>query len=226
MDAFDARTVQPSQGMEGHPPGRFPFTITNTYAKENSAQTGAMLVVELTSDVGRIENRYNIWNNSAKAVEIAQKELSALCYAVNIFRVTFPRLPDNSYDMANAARELRGGRGIMEVAPQTDKDGKPNGYMEVKKVLDANGNEPGKSGSAPQPQQPQQSQPMTQQPQGGWGNGNNQPAANPAPNAAPQGWGNQQPQQQPQAQPQGQPQGWSPNAGGAPAGGPPPWGSK
>lgn len=236
MDAFDARTVQPSQGMEGHPPGRFPFTITNTYAKENSAQTGAMLVVELTSDVGRIENRYNIWNNSAKAVEIAQKELSALCHAVNIFRVTFPRLPDNSYDMANAARELRGGRGIMEVAPQTDKEGKPNGYMEVKKVLDANGNEPGKSGSAPQPQQPQQaqnnnwggnqqpqpSQPMTQQPQGGWGNSQQPSNPTPAANSAPQQWGNggAAPQAQPQ---QGQPQGWSP--GGAPAAGQtPPWG--
>ena len=60
QDFFDATKVPPSQGVGGHPPGRFPFQITNSYAKENSAKTGAMLVVELTSDVGRIENRYNI----------------------------------------------------------------------------------------------------------------------------------------------------------------------
>lgn len=174
MDFFDASKVAPQQGVGGHPPGRFPFQITNTYLKENNAKTGAMLVVELTSDVGRIENRYNVINPSAQAVDIAQKELSALCHAVNIFRITNPRLQDGNYDMGNAARELRGGRGIMEVAPQTDKEGKPNGYMEVKKVFDSQGNEPGKQGSAPQPQQaPQQQQPnaapMTQAPGGAWG---------------------------------------------------------
>lgn len=211
MDTFDASKVTPQQGVGGHPPGRFPFTITNTSARENKDKTGAMLVVEMTSDVGRIENRYNIWNASAQAVEIAQKELSALCHAVGIFRVTFPRLPDNSYDMANAARELRGGRGIMEVAPQTDKQGQPNGYMEVKKVFDAAGNEPGKQGSAPQPQA------------AGWGN-NNQPQAQPQPqanpNPQPQGWAPgpnggpaQQQQQQPPAQ---QPQGWGQPTNAAP----------
>lgn len=204
MDSFDATKVQPQQGVGGHPPGRFPFSITNTYAKENNSKTGAMLVIEFTSEVGRIENRYNIWNASPQAVEIAQKELSALCHAVNIFRITFPRDGQGNYEMGNAARELRGGRGIMEVAPQTDKEGKPNGYMEVKKVFDSAGNEPGKQGSAPQPQQAQQQPPMQQQQGGGWG--------------APQG----QPQQQPAQQP-----GWgNPQGGNAQPAANPPWGSK
>lgn len=216
MDFFDATKVQPSQGGTAHPPGRFPFTITNTYAKENSAKDGAMLVVEFTSDAGRIENRYNIWNKSEKAVEIAQKELSALCHATNIFRITFPRDAQGNYDMANAARELRGGRGVMEVAPQTDKEGKPNGYVELKKVFDSAGNEPGKQGSAPQPQPAQQApQGQPQANQGGWGAAQpqqQQPAA--------QGWGNAQPAANPAPQ-QG---GWSPGpAQGAPAN-PPPWG--
>lgn len=209
MDVFDATKVTPSQGVGGHPPGRFPFTITNTYAKENNSKTGAMLVVELTSDVGRIENRYNIWNQSAQAVDIAQKELSALCHAIGIFKITFPRDPQGNYDMANAARELRGGRGKMEVAPQVGKDGQPNGYMEVKKVFDINGNEPGKQGSAPQPQQPQW------QP-GGWSAGPNQqpqPQANPNPPSQQnqqQGWGGA-PQQQQQPPQQG---GWAPQGNG------------
>lgn len=229
MDFFDATKVQPQQGVGGHPPGRFPFTITNTYLKPNSAGTGAMLVVEFTSDAGRIENRYNIINPSAQAVDIAQKELSALCHAVNIYRITNPRDAQGNYDMQNAARELRGGRGIMEVVPQTNKDGTPNGYMEVKKVFDSQGNEPGKQGSAPQPQQaqPQQQQPagnppMTAQPNGGWSQGtNNAPA--PQNNSGP-AWGNNQPQQQ--APNNG---GWQGNAGGQPQqgnAGAPPWGNK
>lgn len=225
MDSFNARNVQPQQGVGGHPPGRFPFQITNTYAKENKDKTGAMLVVELTSDVGRIENRYNIWNQSAQAVEIAQKELSALCHATGIYQLNFPRDAQGNYDMANAARELRGGRGIMEVAPQTNRDGTPNGYMEVKKVFDAAGNEPGKQGSAPQTQ-PAQQQPSN----GGWANSQPNPNQPPPNNPPAQPWGGQSQQASPPPTNNGG--GWSsgPNVqqqpqGGAPAGNPP-WGNK
>lgn len=231
MDFFDASKITPQQGVGGHPPGMFGFQITNTYAKENNSKTGAMLVVEMTSDVGRIENRYNIWNQSAQAVEIAQKELSALCHATGIFKITFPRLPDNSYDMANAARELRGGRGKMEVAPQVDKEGKPNGYMEVKKVFDINGNEPGKQGSAPQPQQaagwnnnnqPQrQTQPPQGQPNPGWSQGPQAQPNSPPPQQA--GWGGGQAAQNPAPQ-QGQPGGWQPGGNTQPQQQTPPWG--
>lgn len=220
MDFFDATKVQPSQGGTAHPPGRFPFTITNTYAKENSAKDGAMLVVEFTSDTGRIENRYNIWNKSEKAVEIAQKELSALCHATSIFRITFPRDAQGNYDMANAARELRGGRGVMEIAPQVDKEGKPNGYVELKKVFDSAGNEPGKSGAAPQTQ-PAQPQQQPQPNNGGWGGAAPAPTQQAQQGQAQPAWGAAQPAQQ--AQPQ-QAAGWSP--GPAQGGQTPPWGSK
>lgn len=221
MDRFDARSVQPQQGVGGHPPGRFPFQITNTYVKPTKDNTGAMLIVELTSDVGRIENRYNIFNQSAQAVDIAQKELSALCHATGIYQLNFPRDNQGTYDMANAARELRGGRGIMEIVPQLNKDGTPNGYMEVKKVFDAAGNEPGKQGSAPQTQPAQQQTSNT-----GWGNP--QPNTNqPPPNNPPaQPWGGQPQQASPPPANNGG--GWSsgPNVGAAQPGGNPPWGNK
>lgn len=198
LQDFDARSVQPQQGMSGHPAGMFGFTITNTYLQENSAKTGAMLVVEFTSDAGRIENRYNVSNPNPQAVEIAQKELSALCHAVNIYQVPYPKNPDGTPNMQMGGHTLRGGRGRMEVAPQTDKQGKPNGYMEVKKVFDVNGNEPGKPGVQPQPQtQPQgvqqQSQPMQQNTNGGWSQG---PSAQPQQQPTQQGnpgpaWSNQ-----------------------------------
>ena len=174
-DSFDARSVQPSQGFDVHPPGMFDATISNTYAKPTASGTGGRFVVEYTTPAGRIENGYNIWNESPKAVEIAQKELSALCHATGIYKISFPKDQSGNPILDRAGFELRGGRLKIEVAPQTQKDGSPhpNGYMEVKKVYDASGNEPGKSSVASQPMQaaPQQTAPqapMQQQPNGGW----------------------------------------------------------
>lgn len=196
---FNAQDYIPSQGGGAHPVGNgFDAQITNTFAKATKDQTGGIFHVEFTTQAGKIEKRYNLWNQSAQAVEIANKELSALCYAVGIFKITFPDAPNGQPDLENAGRELRGARCKIDVVQQVDKDTKqPNGYVEVKKVLDIQGNEPGRpANAAPQPQQaPQQSPnpPMQQNPQGGWGNG--QQANAPA-------WGNgQQPQPNAAAQP-------------------------
>jgi hypothetical protein len=214
--SFDASTVPPEQGGSKHPIGLYPFSIKNTDiapSKDND-QSGnpksVMFVVTFETPAGTIDKRYNLKHENNVAVEIAQKQLSALCHATGIFKLNW----------ANKGRELVGGRGSIEVGWQKDQEpgsekGGPNGgYVEVKKVFDAAGNEPGKApaGAAPQPQQqpqqwsnppqqqaPQQA-PMQQQPSGGW-------------NAPPQG----QPQQQ---APQGQPA-WGNQA--APQN-PPPWG--
>jgi hypothetical protein len=198
-DTFDATNIQPQQGFSVHPAGMFDAQISNTYIKPTKDNTGGMFVVEYTTPAGRIENRYNLWNNSPQAVEIAQKELSALCHAVNIYRISFPKDQGGNPIMDRAGFELRGGRCKIEVAPQINKDGTPNGYMEVKKVYDSQGNEPGKAGAASQPQPAQQ--PSQQQPQSG-------------------GWGNQQAQQ-----PQNN-TGWSQGPSNSTAGGnTPPWGA-
>src|SRR5207244_367033 len=96
-------------------------------------------------------------------------------------------------------------------------NGQPTQYMEVVKVFDSNGNEPGKA--------PAQSAPMTQQPNGGWSN--QQPQSQPQQaQPAPQqqaGWNNppQQPTQQPQQAPN--PGGWQQQPqGNTPGGLPPP----
>lgn len=225
LNDFDARSVQPQQGMTGHPPGIFEFQITNTYLKDNQKKDGAMLVVEMTSPVGRIENRYNIANPNAKAVEIAQKELSALCHAVGIFQVKYPKNPDGTPIYEQAGITLRGGRGKMEIVPQKDGTGKETGYMEVNKVFDLQGNEPGKGPSQPagnwsggnaQPQQqpngqwnnnqpPQQNtQPAQNQPQGNTGWNAQQQPNNPPQGGNGNGWQGQPNQQQPNQQPQQQ----------------------
>lgn len=215
---FDATGIEPKQSVTAHPPGTFPFIVTNTYGQETPAaaevKTGCMLCVVFTSQQGSIINRYNIFNQNETAVKIAKEQLSALCHATGVFKLTIVDGNNQILPLDQWARELRNARGVMEIGPQKDK---PD-FMEVKKVYDAAGNEPGK-GPAPAPQ------PNPQQ-QGGWqapGNGQTAPAA--APNGSGGGW--QQPgatQAAPQQQTPPAQGGWQPGPqGGAPTGSAPPW---
>lgn len=209
---FDATQFTPNQGGEAHPLGKFPAQISNTEIKPNKANTGGLFVVTFTTPSGSIGNYYNLWNESPKAVEIANKELSALCHATGVFRL----------DWQNDGAAIRGARCMIEVGEQKDKEGKPTGYVEIKKVYDLQGNEPGKAPVQQQPQtQVSQGAPMVAQPNGGWGTGSAQQAQQPG------GWGGAT-QQQPQPNPNPAPPqaGWQPNPNQQPAQGnppPPPW---
>lgn len=207
---FNANQYEPNQGMSSHPPAqKIPFQITNVGIKENKDKTGGYLEVEFTSQMGSVIHRYNCWNQSPKAVEIAYGQLSALCRATNIYQL----------DWQNEGQALRGGRGLMDIGYQKGEEpsaDNPNakGYTELKRVYDAAGNEPGKAPAQPQTmqQQPQSgSAPLQQHPGGGWGN-----------QQAPQ---QQAPQQAPQPQ-QNQPQGQAWQPGGGQSQQTPPWGSR
>lgn len=195
-DSFDASQFEPSQSGGAHPVGKFPAVISNTAIKPTKLSDGGLFEVEFSTQAGNIANRYNLWNKNTQAVEIAQKQLSALCYATGIFKL----------DFKNDAAVLRGAKLIIEVDHQKNRDGTPNGYVEVKKVYDLNGNEPGRSTPAPQPapqqaQQPaQQAAPAPSNGNGGWGAPAPQNA--PAPAAAPQqGWSQSSPQNNTNAPP-------------------------
>lgn len=214
--SFDANQFAPRQSGEGHPLGMYQFTITDTKIVPTKDQSGGMFVVEFTSSAGSISNRYNIWNNNPKAVEIAHGQLSALCHAVGVFKL----------DWQNEGAALRGARGQMKIDYQKGEEPtaeKPTGgYVEIKKVYDVNGNEPGKAPkAAPQPMQNGQVQSDTAQP---WGNGQ-----------AREHVGAQHPGQAPwpgpnqsgaPVQPAGTPaQNWQPGPSQAPSAAPP-WGAK
>lgn len=221
---FNANQYEPKQGMSSHPPAqKIPFQITNTGIKENKDKTGGYYEVEFTSQLGVVIHRYNCWNQSPKAVEIAYGQLSALCRAVNIYQL----------DWQNEGAALRGGRGLMDVGYQAGEApdaGNPDakGYTELKKVYDQAGNEPGKAPASNQPQTMQQQPqggpaPLQQQPGGSWGQQPSQPQQQ-APQQQPnwqQGGNPQQSQPQPN-----QPQGgaWQPGAGASQQ--TPPWGNR
>lgn len=191
---FDATNIPPQQIGGKHPEGNFPFQITNAFGQETpkneQVKTGATLVVEFTSPAGSIMNYYNLFNPNKQTVEIAQKELSALCHATGVFKLSMADAQGNPLPMNMWAQELKGARGTMKVRKQANTD-----YMEIERIFDAQGNEPGKGGAAAAVQlQGQQS--------GGWGQTppNNAPAATTASTGWSAGPSNPPAQQQTQGQ--------------------------
>lgn len=184
---FDATQFKPEQLGDKHPPGNFQAVINHTEIVPTKNQDGGMLNIHFKTPAGTIIKRYGLWNPNEKTVEIAQKQLSALCHATGIFKL----------DFANEAAALRNARCVIDVNWQKGDEPtaeKPEGgYTEVKKVYDPNGNEPGRiPTTAPAPVQQQQNAPLTQQ-GNGWQQGvaqNNTPAPQPntgwntAPNGA------------------------------------------
>lgn len=217
--AFDATQFTPQYATSGgHPVGMWDARIVDILAKPvKDKPNSGLLELTYETPVGKIKDNFNLWNDNPKAVEISQKQLSAVCHATGIFRLT----PGPQ----GYGRELMGAQLKIEVGYQKGQEptaeNPTGGYVEVKKVFDRNGNEPGKTGgAAPQPQagqsgggwggqpQPNLAQggaPLQQNPQGGGWTAqlqNNAPASN-------SGWGNNQAQPAVQAQPQGNKPPWA-----------------
>ena len=166
---FDASNIPPEQSAGSkHPLGNFQAQISGTAIEASKDQKSGMFGVEFTTPAGSITKRYNLWHDNPPTGEIANKQLSALCHATGIFKL----------DWGNEGAALRGAMCAIEVADQMVKDPAggsakvPNGYVEVRKVFDKAGNEPGKA--------PAQAQPA------GWGA---TPAPQQAPQAANPAWG-------------------------------------
>jgi len=85
---FNANAVAPATGeFRVVAPGVYPAMITDSEIVNTSSGTGRMLKLDFEICDGpekgaRITERLNLWNPSAQAVEIAQKQFSAICHAV------------------------------------------------------------------------------------------------------------------------------------------------
>jgi len=93
IGSFNAADVAPSQDIGPIPAGEYLAHITDSDVKPTKAGTGnyAELVYEITQGEckGRkVWLRLNLDNPNAKAVEIAQRQLSAICHAVGIMNIT------------------------------------------------------------------------------------------------------------------------------------------
>lgn len=154
---FDATQVDPagiSSQLPVSGPEGYNVIISASEMKENKDKTGGYLELTLQVIDGEHKGetgayRLNLYHTSAKAVEIAYRQLSAICHAVGVFQVA------DSTQLHNIP---------FKAVVGLQKGENPEGYTEVKGVLCMDGSAPGKpKGPAPaastQPvQQPAQQQ--------------------------------------------------------------------
>ena len=185
---FNAHEVEPA-GTGG---GQLPVSektghlvvITGSEIVPTKANDGGMLKLDLEIIDGPLKGesgpyRLNLYNTNETAANIAQKQLSALCHVTGVFNV------QDSAQLHNIP---------FRVIVTLQKGDNPNGYTEVKGVLDAAGNQPGKAGQPAAPQVTHAAPPPVQ------------PQPVPQPSAGPSAWS-----QQPNAAPTSVEPPWSQN---------------
>lgn len=90
---FDATNVAPREDIEPIPVGEYSAHIVDSDVKPTKNNTGHYAELEFEVTAGEFKGRkvwarLNLDNPNPKAVEIAQRELSAICHAVGVLQVT------------------------------------------------------------------------------------------------------------------------------------------
>jgi len=90
---FDAEAVKPAGDFSALPSGDYAVIISNSELKTTKDGNGQMLVLTLQVLEGEHKDRYlwarlNLQNANEKAVEIGQRQLSAICHAVGVMRLS------------------------------------------------------------------------------------------------------------------------------------------
>lgn len=91
--SFDATTVAPSTGREPIPGGLYLAKITTAEIKPTNDGSGKRLNLQFKVMGGEFDGRVvfaglNIENKSEQAQKISQGELSAICHAINVLKLT------------------------------------------------------------------------------------------------------------------------------------------
>ena len=100
LNGFDANTVEPADDLEPIPAGKYVAVITDSEMKPTKSGTGNYLQLTFQIVEGEYANRLlwvrlNLDNPNATAVEIARRELSAICRSVGVL------VPTDSADLHN-----------------------------------------------------------------------------------------------------------------------------
>ena len=130
---FDATGIEPAGTFEPLPPGDYEVVITESTWRPTKAGTGSFLelkcqVVGGDYDKRNLWARLNLKNPNATAVEIAKRELSAICHAVGVLR---PKSKEELHGIPLIAkvvvRENQNGEPSNEIKGWKPKDGGANG---------------------------------------------------------------------------------------------------
>lgn len=137
---FDASQVQPGGGFEVIPAGEYRAMIVDS-AMEQAKTGGQFLKVSVQIIDGPhsgvvLFDRLNLINSNPKAVEIAQRTLSAICHAVGVMqvqdsaqlhnrplviRVTYKEggEPDGKGGVYGPSNEIKQYKAVSQAAPQS-----------------------------------------------------------------------------------------------------------
>lgn len=161
--AFDATKVNPSTGGgDVFETGEYTFQIVSSSAKATKKGDGTMLLLEASClEEGfagkRLTIRLNVQNPSPQAVEIAYRDLSAICYVTGQLQI------QDTQQLHGRPFRIR-----LEKIPRQDD---PNKFgNEIRAYMDVQGNAPGQAaaagGNAPAapPQAPQSAPPAAPAP--------------------------------------------------------------
>jgi hypothetical protein len=90
---FNAADIEPNTALEVIPAGKYHVQIVNSEMRETKSGGGQYLWLELSIMDGpyadrRLFDRLNLANPNEKAVEIAQRTLSAICHATGQMAVS------------------------------------------------------------------------------------------------------------------------------------------
>lgn len=220
---FNAREVDPSVSLDPIPAAWYNAVIDGSEMKPTSNGQGALLELRYNVIDGqyagrKVFTRLNIQNQNQQTVEIAYRQLSAICHAVNVLDCADSNLLHNIPHKIKVT--LRPGGPKLDKATQqpTGEFYDPSNEIRGWKNINESTDSPVPVGGAPTQQAPVQQAPAqwgapaqqapAQQAPQGWGGA---PAQQAAPPAVQQPWANQQqaPQQhtqQPWSQPQPQQQ--------------------
>lgn len=111
---FDANQVEPASGREPLPAGRYLVVISDSTLKPTRNGQGQYLEFEYQVLAGehkgrRLWSRHNLHHPSEQAVEIARKELSAICRAIGVLT------PRDSAELHNLPLTV-----TVKLAPRND----------------------------------------------------------------------------------------------------------
>lgn len=146
---FDARTVAPAIGLEPVPEGWYKVVARKSNMKPTKAGDGGYLELVLEVIEGAFTGRQlfwnlNLFNQSQQAVEIAYKQLSAVCHVTGVYQVSAQSGQDNVVPMLHNIPFM-----VHAIIQQTNQGSLNN----IRGCKDVYGNDPGKQGQGqPQPQ--------------------------------------------------------------------------
>lgn len=92
IGAFDANDVEPQQDFTPIPPGKYAAMIIESDLKPTKAGTGHFLelvwqIIDGDHEGRKVWSRLNLDNPNEKAVEIAKRELSSVCHALDKLKI-------------------------------------------------------------------------------------------------------------------------------------------